>query len=525
MHTPTARKQTRPLGRRVGAVSGLLAAAAGLGVAQLVAALVGGGSPLIAVGGAVVDRTPRWLKEFAIRAFGENDKIVLLAGIAAVIAAAALLAGAAAATQPAAGYAAVFFLATVAGAAASTRPTARGTDVLPAAAGAFTSAVTLWWLLRTARPDAEPAAIDEPAGTRARPNRRAFLVAGTAVAFVAAGGAVTGRLVSGALDAVADSRARLRTLLPGPVSPAPAVPSDAALDVRGSSPLFTANAAFYRVDTALTVPRLAAEDWQLRVHGMVDREVGLNIDDVLGRPLVERDITLTCVSNEVGGPYVDTARWLGLPLADLLGEAGVQPGADQLVSRSVDGMTIGTPTAAVLDGRDALLAIGMNGEPLPPEHGFPARLVVPGLYGYVSATKWVVDLELTTFDAYDPYWVERGWAAEAPIKTASRIDTPRPLQALTSGVAPVAGVAWAQRRGITSVEVRVDGGSWQPARLAAAVGDDVWRQWVWDWDARPGRHSIEVRATDGTGHTQPEKRVPPFPDGATGWHSVVVTVT
>lgn len=273
------------------------------------------------------------------------------------------------------------------------------------------------------------------------------------------------------------------------------------------------------------VPRIAAGDWRLRVHGRVRRELELDFRQLLARPLMERDITLSCVSNEVGGSYVGTARWTGVPLADLLREAGVEAGADQLVSRSADGFTIGTPTAVVLDGRDTMLAVAMNGEPLPLTHGFPVRMLVPGLYGYVSATKWLVDLELTSFGDFDPYWVRRGWARQAPVKTMSRIDTPRPLARLAAGQVAVAGVAWAQHRGIRRVEVRADGGPWRPARLAAEQSADTWRQWVWPWEATPGRHTLEVRATDGTGATQPEDRAPPFPDGATGWHLVVVTVT
>jgi DMSO/TMAO reductase YedYZ molybdopterin-dependent catalytic subunit len=258
---------------------------------------------------------------------------------------------------------------------------------------------------------------------------------------------------------------------------------------------------------------------------MVDREVTLTLADLLAYPTIERDITLTCVSNEVGGEYAGNARWIGIPLGTVLEEAGVQAGADQIVSRSIDGMSIGTPTAVALDGRDAMLAIAMNGEPLPPVHGYPVRMIVPGLFGYVSACKWLVELELTTFDAYDPYWVQRGWVKEAPIKTMSRIDAPKPLAQIPAGKVAVAGVAWAQHRGVDQVEVRIDGGDWANARLAAIDTIDTWRQWVLDWDATPGRHTLEVRATDATGATQPETRATPFPDGATGWHSVVMTVT
>jgi len=265
-------------------------------------------------------------------------------------------------------------------------------------------------------------------------------------------------------------------------------------------------------------------DWSLRVHGMVDRELRLSFDDLLDMPMRERYVTLTCVSNEVGGRYAGNARWLGVPIADVLRRAGVQRGADQVVSRSADGWTSGTPVAAVTDGRDALLAVGMNGEPLPQSHGFPVRMVVPGLYGYVSATKWLVDLELTTFDAYDPYWVKRGYAAQAPIKTMTRIDTPKPLATLRGGEVAVAGVAWAPHRGIDGVEVRIDEGAWQPARLGAVPTKDTWRQWILPWQPAPGRHSIQARAVDAVDGTQTGSRAEPFPDGASGWHSIVVTV-
>jgi DMSO/TMAO reductase YedYZ molybdopterin-dependent catalytic subunit len=284
------------------------------------------------------------------------------------------------------------------------------------------------------------------------------------------------------------------------------------------------------VDTALVVPKVNATTWALRIHGKgVTRPVTLTFDDLLRRELIERDITLTCVSNEVGGPYVGNARWIGVRLADLLAEYGVKPPskggpADQLVARSVDGMTIGSPVEDVMDGRDALLALGMNGEPLPFAHGFPVRMVVPGLYGFVSACKWIKDIELTTFDAYDPYWVKRGWARKAPIKTASRIDTPKPFARPKTGTVMVGGVAWAQHRGIDKVEVRVDDGPWQEARLAAEDTRDTWRQWSLPWQATKGGHTLTVRATDRTGAVQTDKRTQTIPDGASGWHSVVVTV-
>jgi DMSO/TMAO reductase YedYZ molybdopterin-dependent catalytic subunit len=302
------------------------------------------------------------------------------------------------------------------------------------------------------------------------------------------------------------------------------VPGGADLGVEGVAPFVTPNSDFYRIDTALLVPQVRTEGWTLRVHGMVDRELELTFDELLARDLVEADVTLACVSNEVGGDLVGNARWLGARLDDLLREAGVQRGATQVVPRSADGFAAGFPTQVAMDGRDALVAVGMNGEPLPLEHGFPARLVVPGLYGYVSATKWLTEIELTRLGDFDSYWVRRGWAKEAPIKTQSRIDTPRSGASLRTGRVPVAGVAWAQSRGIRTVEVRVDDGPWRPARLGAGVGDDTWRQWVYDWDVHEGNHTLAVRATDGDGDTQTGEREAPIPSGATGWHTIEVSV-
>ena len=258
---------------------------------------------------------------------------------------------------------------------------------------------------------------------------------------------------------------------------------------------------------------------------MVDRPLEISFAELLEMPLTEADITLVCVSNEVGGTYNGNARWLGAPLAGLLRRAGVQAGADQVLSTSTDGMTISTPVAAIMDGREALLALGMNGQPLPIAHGFPARMIVPGLYGYVSATKWVSKLTLTTFAKQKAYWTQRGYSAQAPIKTESRIDVPKPLSQIAAGRVAVAGVAWAPATGIAGVEVSVDNGSWQHATLAAADGIDTWRQWMWAWDATPGLHNLQVRATDNSGVTQTSQRAYPVPNGASGWDSTVVTVT
>jgi DMSO/TMAO reductase YedYZ molybdopterin-dependent catalytic subunit len=358
------------------------------------------------------------------------------------------------------------------------------------------------------------------AGAPASFDRRRFLLTGAAgaVAAILAGG--IGAVLARRSRAEA-SRADVR--IPPPVDAASSVPG-VDRSVPGLSPFFTPNEEFYRVDTALLVPGLEAEDWRLRVHGMVERELTLGYRELLARPLIERDITLACVSNPVGGPYVGNARWIGVPLRDLLEELGVHPDADQIVSRSADAFTAGTPTAVAMDGRDAMLAVAMNGEPLPLEHGFPVRMIVPGLYGYVSATKWLVEIELTTFDAFDPYWIRRGWAERAPVKTASRIDTPRAGASLAPGPVPVAGVAWAQHRGIERVEVRIDDGPWTEADLAGAPSRDTWRQWVLRWDASAGEHRIQARATDGTGALQTAAEAEPFPDGATGRHTVLVSV-
>jgi DMSO/TMAO reductase YedYZ molybdopterin-dependent catalytic subunit len=499
-----------------GVVLGLVAGGVAIGVAHLAAGIVNPeASPILAVGQAAIDLTPEWLKAWAIRTFGESDKTVLLIGIGLVLAAIAVALGVASVRRPRVAIVGLVALGAVGVLAALTRPGAVPSDAIPTIVGVAAGATAVV-ALRRSWMSAEPSP-----GVEDGFDRRRFLIAGAVGAAVAVAAGGLGGFLARRLRA---SASRADVAIPAPASPAP--PSaTGALHVQGLEPFFTPNNRFYRVDTALFVPAVMAEDWRLRVHGMVDRPLTLDLEQLLARPLIERDITLACVSNEVGGRYVGNARWVGAPLRDLLEEAGVHPGADQLVSRSVDGFTVGTPTEVVMDGRDAMLAVSMNGEPLPLEHGFPVRMVVPGLYGYVSATKWVVELELTTFDAYDPYWVQRGWAERAPVKTMSRIDTPTGSAPVRAGRVPIAGVAWAQHRGIERVEVRVDEGPWLQAELARAATIDTWKQWVVVWDATPGEHRLEVRATDGDGETQPEERVPPFPDGATGWHTVVVQVT
>jgi DMSO/TMAO reductase YedYZ molybdopterin-dependent catalytic subunit len=286
----------------------------------------------------------------------------------------------------------------------------------------------------------------------------------------------------------------------------------------------TPNDSFYKIDTALSVPRVDLDTWAMKITGLVDRPFELTYDDLLDFSMVERYVTLSCVSNRVGGGLVGNAKWLGVPLNEILEQAGVQAGAEQIVGRSVDGFTVGFPTEVAFDGREALVAVGMNDEPLPFDHGFPARLVVAGLYGYVSATKWLAEIELTTWDSFDAYWVPRGWAKEAPIKTQSRIDTPQPNARVAAGSRPIAGVAWAPGRGISRVEVQVDDRGWQDATLSEPLSTESWRQWSVDWDAEPGSYTLQVRATDGTGETQTSVRQPPRPDGATSYHTISVVV-
>ncbi|MFD0265471.1 molybdopterin-dependent oxidoreductase [Streptomyces sp. NPDC127106] len=510
-----------------GAACGLVAACAGLAVAQLAAAWVRpDAAPVTAVGGAVVDRTPVGLREWAVAQFGTADKLVLTLGIIAVLGLLAAAAGILAVRHLPAGEAVVGAVGLLGALAAVSRPQASWQDALPSAVGALTTAGVLYLLVRALR---TPRPAGAPPGGAWAVDRRGFgrLVAAALVA--AAGIGYAGRRL-GAHGSAGATASRARFALPPPDVPAAPVPPGAHPPVPGISPFLTPNRDFYRVDTALVVPRVDAGTWRLRIHGEgVARPLELDLPALLSRPLVEHDITLTCVSNPVGGPYAGNARWLGVRLADLLREAGVRPPsqggpADQLVARSVDGMTIGTPVETVMDGREALLAVGMNGEPLPFAHGFPVRMVVPGLYGYVSACKWLRELRLTTFAAYDAYWVRRSWAQQAPVKTQSRIDTPRAGAAPPAGRVAVAGVAWAQHRGIARVEVRVDGGPWHEVRLADADGVDTWRLWTWPWEATPGRHTLQVRATDGTGAVQTERSTPTVPDGATGLHTVTVQV-
>lgn len=497
-----------------GAVAGLLAAGIALGVAQLVAGVLRpAASPVVVVGETAIDHTPPWLKNFAIQAFGANDKLALSIGILVVLAGYSVVVGVAASRRLLYGLIGVALFAAIGLFAALTRPGAQPTDVLPTSVGALCAGAGLWILLGR-RAAADPAA---PSG----PDRRRFLIDGVAAVGVASAAGLGGWVLAQRFD-VAAARSGLR--LPTATKPAVRLPPGVDLRVPGLAPFVTSNTAFYRVDTALLLPQLPPDRWRLRIHGMVRRELEIAFSDLLRFPLLEDYITLCCVSNPVGGPYIGNARWLGARLASLLRRAGIRAGADQLVCTSTDGFTSGTPVQAVMDGRDALLAVGMNGQPLPVAHGFPARLVVPGLYGYVSATKWITDIEVTTYAARTAYWAQRGWAAQGPIKTECRIDVPSAGTRIQPGHTVIAGVAWAQHKGIDAVEVRIGNRAWQPARLAAVPGIDTWRQWSTHWDASPGRHRIQARATDATGYTQTAAIAPPEPNGASGYPTIAVQV-
>ncbi|UOY00811.1 molybdopterin-dependent oxidoreductase [Blastococcus sp. PRF04-17] len=516
--TPRQATASRGLRRVWAGSAGLLAAAVALGLAELVAAFVGpNSSPVIAVGDAAITLTPESVKSFAIETFGENDKIALVVGTLVVIAVYAAVLGLLGLRRRRLGVAGVALFGLIGALAAITRPAGGVLDTLPSLIGAAAGIVALLALL-------SPLAANAPAvgsGEDGLDRRRLLLTGGVALAVAAAAGG-GGRLLLRRFE-VAGERADLR--LPTPASRAPALPAGADLsgEVDGLTPLFTSNRDFYRVDTAITVPQIRPGDYRLELAGMFDAPRSFTLEDLLGRDdVIERDVTLTCVSNEVGGKLAGTARWTGIPLGAFLRENGIRSSSDQLVCRDVNGMTIGTPTRSALEVADAMLAFGMNGEPLPIEHGFPVRMLIPGLYGYVSACKWLTRIEATTYDAFDAYWVERDWAAEGPIKLASRIDTPAPLREFPAGRRAIAGVAWAQTRGIARVEVRVDDEEWTPAELSPEVDADLWRQWVLPYDFRPGRHSIAVRATSADGEVQTEERTTPFPSGSSGWHTVQV---
>ena len=508
--------------RSTKAMGGIAAAAVALGVTQLLAVFVGPQADArTAVGSAVIDLTPGPVKEWAIQTFGMADKLVLAMLVLAVIAVVAAATAAFESKRVPLGSIAILTAGVAGCAAVLSRAGATLLDIVPTVVGAVCGVAVLRLLVSGRFTDAPQPTDDGPdRGRRLSLVTLGFLGAG---ALTGVGGAVLSRLTSSV------SGDRNAFALPAIDVTAPPVP--ATVQPKGVAlPSFvTSNADFYRIDTALSVPQLSRENWQLRIHGMVDRAITLRFGDLKRFEVVEKMVTLTCVSNPVGGDLIGNAAWTGYRVRDLLAEAGIHRDADLVLSMSIDGFTAGTPVDALVDQRDALLAVGMNGEPLPTDHGYPARLVVPGLYGYVSATKWVVDLEVTRFDRAEAYWTRLGWSARGPIKTESRIDVPRSGQDVPRGPVTFGGVAWAQNRGVRDVEVRIDRpdgqGDWQRADLGAAYSNDTWRLWSFPWQAtESGPHTITVRATDNTGAVQTAEVAAPVPDGATGWHSVDFTV-
>lgn len=504
--------------RRWAWLCGVIGGVAGMAIADIAASLIApAGAPIEAVGSMIIDLLPAGLVNWGKETLGTADKPVLLAIVVLGVLALTGLAGRLERYRPYAGVP-VFAAVALVGLIAVGRGGVPLGTALPTLLGLLAGYLTLRLLLARLNRWLADAAGADPAPTAL--SRRAFLVSAATVGLAASAGAVLGRIVQATGSVIEEARARFR--LPTPVARDP-VPAGADLKLDGVSPYLTPNADFYRIDTALRLPIVAAEDWTLRVTGMVDREITLTFAELLAQPLVEHVATLACVSNEVGGDLIGNASWLGYPIRELLAQAGPLPGADMVLSRSEDGWTAGTPLVVLTDpGRQALLAVGMNGEPLPVEHGYPVRMVVPGLYGYVSATKWVRELKVTTFAQDQGYWTPLGWAALGPVKTASRIDVPRRGSA-TAGQVVVAGVAWDQHTGIAKVEIGIDG-DWREAELAETTGPDTWRQWFYRWYATPGEHQLSVRATNADGELQTDTAAPPAPDGATGWHTITVQV-
>jgi DMSO/TMAO reductase YedYZ molybdopterin-dependent catalytic subunit len=499
------------------AVAGATAGAAALGAAELLAGVLpGAASPIVAVGDLVIALQPPGAKQFVVDLFGTADKLVLNVFIAIVAMGLSAGLGLLARTRP--GLARLGFAAggIVALAAGLREPLAEPITTFLVAASASAIAISiLSWLLRLAG-GSSSAQAEMPAW-----GRRRFIGTSLAVIGVAVTSGVIGRTL---LD-----RGRLSSqqpeALPSPAETAAPPPAGSALEVGGISSLVTPNAEFYRIDTALLVPRPDVESWRLRLTGMVRNPFELTYSELLAMPLHEQYVTIACVSNEVGGGLVGNALWTGVRLKELLERAGVMPEATQIVGRAVDGFTVGFPTAhALAPEREALVVVAMNGEPLPPSHGYPARLIVPGLFGYVSATKWLTEIELATLEGFDAYWVPLGWAKLGPILTQSRIDVPRSGASLDAGTIPIAGVAWAPDRGISAVEVQVDEDGWIPAEVSTPISDATWVQFVHEWDAPPGDHLIRVRATDGNGEVQTDQRTPPAPDGARGHQTIRVSV-
>jgi len=462
-------------------------------------------SPISSIGNQVVDRTPGDVERWAIDVFGTFDKPALLIGTAIIALAIGAWVGVGAVRRKARPW--PWFLGFAGlGVAASLSEPERSVPAVILAGGlsALLGLAGLALLLGSAQPRTPTD------GLAQNPGRRRFLVGAAGASGLALFSGLWGRRLAQPTIATAP-------LVSGP---APVLPAGAELGIPGLVPIVVPNRDFYRIDTAFTPPRVEVDNWRLTIAGMVDQPLGFDLAELAAMDQVEEYVTLSCVSNEVGGDLVGNARWRGVRLTELLERAGVQAGATQVVGRSVDGWTAGFPTEVVFDGREPLLALEMNGEPLPPNHGFPARLVVPGLYGYVSATKWLKEIELTRWEDFDGYWIPRGWSKEGPIKTQSRIDLPVDGKQFALGELVVAGVAWAPIKGIERVEVRLDQGPWIPTTLSTPLSSKAWVQWTTTLEPTAGEHTLEVQATDGTGYTQTAERSRPDPNGASGHHTV-----
>lgn len=507
------------------AAFGVIATLLGMAAGHLVASLLEpDSSPVLAVSSSIIDLTPTPVKEWAIKSFGTKDKPILLGSVLLVVLLFAAVAGLLTRKRREAGLAMVAALVAVAATAVLTRPSVQALDVLPVLATLAAGLGALWFLDRLARGAEGAPSEDDVAGgsSTPSPSRRGVLIAMGALTAAAAlfGGA--GRLVIGLRSRPED------IALPDPTNALEDLPAGLDAEYRGITPLRTSNADFYRVDTRPPgdTPIVESDGWTLTVDGDVENELEISFDELLEMPMVERDITLTCVSNSVGGEYVSAARWQGVLLKDVLDMAGVGKDADQILSTDFDGMTISTPLDLATDGRDAMIVVGMNGEQLPRAHGFPVRMIVPGLYGFISGTKWLTKLTLTTYAEQEAYWTKKKWATDAPIKPSARIDTPRALDTVSGGEVIIGGIAWAQNdQGVAKVQVQVGSGGWQDAELGPDVNSVYWRQWFYRWtDAEPGQATIKARVVDGAGDTQTDVRAEPFPEGSSGIHSIFVTV-
>ena len=558
-------KQTR--NRTRAGIAGVVGAVVAFGITELVHGLYTPvPSALVSLAQRIVELTPGTLVTRGIELLGTADIPTLIASVFIGTVIFAVLLGNLAVRHPSLAFLGVAVLAAVAIASALADPFVEAFPTAATIVVAFLAGSTVTELLLRAaglRPtpksmgEAPPAGAPGSAASPAVRSREAgsdggmavgrggflLLGGGAAVAGLAAAG--LGRLLAGASPQTA-IRPKKLNLPEIPENKAtgdgaqkgageavthdtlPRPPADASIDVPGMPDLITPASSFYLIDTELTSPRIDANTWKLSVKGAVDNPVEFSYRDLLGMPTREADITLSCVSNTVGGGLVSNGRWTGVLLSDVLAEAGmsrdrISGASRQLVGRSVDGFTTGFKTDIALDGRNALVAFGLNGSELPLKHGYPVRLVVPGLYGYISATKWLTELELTDWN-FDAYWIQRTWSKKGPVKTQSRIDTIQDGDVLSLGKNPIGGIAWAPHRGIEKVEVSTDGGeTWNTARLARQLAEDTWRQYVYDWNATPGDYTIQVRATDGTGETQTAAEAPPHPSGATGYHTINVS--